>query len=208
MKHTLIITSSHLLLVSDSLPELGDIALETLITGEKEMFAIDHLEDIDENTQVKILGSIPQIDSHPILDVTSIEEELNKRGWFDVLTITSDYIDNNPKRVSKEQDLLLGLGFLKGFNKRAELNKAAVYTEEDMQKAFRHGNIRSREPFSKLTEYYNAFIQSLQQSKTSMEVEVEKECGEERQCECIDNSHCLKPQPKITNNCIKILRIK
>lgn len=213
MKHTLIITPSHLLLVSDSLPELGDIALETLITGEKEMFAIDHLEDIDENTQVKILGSIPQIDSLPILDVTSIEEELQKRGWVDTKKLARDYCEGSGMS-SRERYL----SYLKGFNDSLSLNKERIYTEADLKtlvmkaycigkKDFANGN-----PAHNLEETALNIIQSL--SKNQMEVEIEMERIIKTGNIFDGNSYKIgniltgKFQPKITNNTIKILRIK
>jgi hypothetical protein len=61
-------------------------------------------------------------------------------------------------------------GFIKGFNKRAELNKDKMFTEEQMREAIK----QTRHGMLFLKKYEDEFIQSLQQPQ-EIEVEIEME---------------------------------
>jgi len=79
---------------------------------------------------------------------------------------------------SNEQSLFRKLAFINGFNKAMELNKDKLFSQEDMYKMFiygdsiitakKHVNTLKNKP---LDEFFNDFIQSLQQP-TEIEVEV------------------------------------
>jgi hypothetical protein len=72
--------------------------------------------------------------------------------------------------------------FIHGFNKAMELNKDKLFSQEDMYKMFiygdsiitakKHVNTLKNKP---LDEFFNDFIQSLQQP-TEIEVEIEMTC--------------------------------
>ena len=81
------------------------------------------------------------------------------------------------------------------------------YTEEDVLKIVKFVELYqtdgSKFLFSKKgttpTEELNKFIESLNQPKLPDVINLQVECGEIRQCECINNSNCLKPKLKTTS---------
>lgn len=159
----------------------------------------------------KVIAGISEL---PQIDFSLLSEEDCKTiGWGDVEklannTIESYYGDKTAEIGSMARSYWETqiIGFIEGFKAAQSLNKE--FSLEDMRKAILFG-VNITVPISEFTNsefnLVEKFIQSLQQ--TIWDVEIEVECGEARQCECIGNINCLKPQSKITNNSIKITKI-
>lgn len=222
--NTLIITNTHLLLVSDEEIKEG----KWFRANEGNHKCLEVRENSDYPFKVAnqynngeiiyhskhwhqvIIGSYPQIDnSLSVLDVSSIEEELQKRGWFDVEKLAENHMASINSTYSGQRGNIVDCqmqsrtSYKKGFNKINELNKA-FFTEDEMFDAFRTG-LRS----SYDSDFEN-YIKSLQESKKTMEVEI----GEIEKCPFEFTSRCTQGRcnceriPNISNNTIKIIKVK
>lgn len=184
------------------------------------------LDEIANNTYQKIISE------NPDFSLLS-EEDCKTIGFsnFDAYTFikdefgfTDELLQNWEKSLSSNKLADFGniLNLVENSFKTAQSLNDKMFSLDDMKQCFLYARefnsidgivyinvvlnfTNNNSDLQAVHVNFEDYIQSLQ--KTEWEVEVEMECSEIRQCECIDNSHCLKVQPKITNNSIKVIKI-
>ena len=169
------LSDDHYIVMDDSDIKIGDVVAERLLTGKYELFTIQTLNDIDEQTQIKITHSTqPEffgtgwMQSIQPLFLSEVKELL---GVVDIEKKVLEY--NRKKFVSefnpkKDQ---FAAGIIVGWKQALEDNKDRKYTEEDMRKAMRFGSMRNKLTISELESSFQQLIQSLQ-PKTEWNVEI------------------------------------
>lgn len=167
---------------------------------------------LTENRYFKAIAGLPDL---PKLDLSLIADKI---GWVDVEKLAKNYVESDIKK-----NPLYGHFFntyMDGFKAAQSLNEKK-YTKSDVIKAMEYA-LENQCPFQ--VELYQYFIDDLSKPK-EYNVEVEMEIN---QCDgCISGHHiidgihkapspsgsmvCKKhlyDRPKITNNTIKVLKIR
>lgn len=137
----------------------------------------------------KIIAQFHQIDWN------GLESEF---GYIDVEKLASE---KYPNWFTEYDEGRVYRGYIQGFKKAQELTDKK-FSLEDIEKAF---YAKDNASYKEEQIFLEEFIQSISQPKV-FSIEAEMECGEERQCECINNQNCLLSRLKITNGKIKITK--
>ena len=193
------------IVTSDEQVEKGNIVLETLIDGKKELFEIHTLNDINLERQVKVIAQQDQIDFSSL----SIEEQ-KEIGYFDVVNFSQKHKDLQLKSGKDLSHSISSMyGFMDGFKTAQELLSDRIFTlKEVKQSLFDLADVFFNNCQKGITEedcqkYQNIIIQSL--SQKSWKIEIEHTCnGIRKEGEsCTLNNKCTYP------NCgkIKILNL-
>jgi hypothetical protein len=159
MTHKIISTENYLLIVDDSEIKIGDIVLEKYVDNTIGLEQIDTLNDIHSLSHKKIIAHLP-LNGASILNSVDLLPPLEDEAEVMAEEYSKNYYDNAQDDVYH--------GFFQGYNKAKERFK---YTEEDMRKAFKAGQL------DKSNNWYGGdfieFIQSHQQLKMPIGFEFE-----------------------------------
>lgn len=165
------LSEDHYIVVDDSDIKIGDVVAERLLTGKYELFTIQTLNDIDEQTQIKITHSTqPEsfgtgwMKSIQPLFLSEVKELL---GVVDVEKKAKERYTE--KDFAPGEILIRKIAWINGYNECLEDNKEKKYTETDIKNAI----IRAYSMMGNTIDvgYFNEVIQSLQ-PKTEWEVEI------------------------------------
>ena len=171
------LSEEHYIVVDDSDIKIGDVVAERLLTGKYELFTIQTLNDIDEQTQIKITHSTqPEsfgtgwMQSVQPLFLSEVKELF---GVVDVekkaLEISPVELDEDEFDVNETHRVTWVLGYIEGYKQALEDNKEKKYTEEDMRKAMRFGSMRNKLTISELESSFQQLIQSIQPTEWEVE---------------------------------------
>ena len=170
------LAEDHYIVVDDSDIKIGDIVAEKLLTGKYELFTIQTLNDIDEQTQIKITHSTqPEsfgtgwMKSIQPLFLSEVKEllgvvDVEKSMWYE-RNLQNPYSSDSPSNTGFNK------GFELGYNQAIEDNKDRKYTREDLLDAYTWGFLEGTERGDDVTDSVNKFSQALQ-PKTEWEVEI------------------------------------
>ena len=176
--------------------EKGNIVLETLIDGKKELFEIHTLNDINLERQVKVIAQQDQI------DFSSLSEEQQKEiGWFDVEKLAKESIGN---KYFQDEILDAIADYKKGFQKAQELLSDRRFSLDEVRQSFwKCFENRGLGYSVTMGDLEVELSKSLSQKSWKVEVEVEKETL------YTDDGLDYKGNliPKLTNDKIKILKL-
>jgi hypothetical protein len=163
MKHEIIYTEHYALIVSDEKVVEGD----TLFCTEIKNLMIggitsEQLRYLDSEIFKKVIAHRPLTDA-PILEGVPLIPPFSRCQEDGAENAVSEFKKTYGSLGAADYELS---AFSKGYNKAKETYK---YTEEDLRKAFLEGNKYPQEskllPDFYLGNFYNRFIQSLQQPK-------------------------------------------
>ena len=141
----------HYIEVDDSEIKIGDIVVEKLLTGKYELFTIHTLNDINRQTQKKVIRSTQPLELICCTPAGQIKTYIDCEGCD---RGTLGYNEVNPLSLSEVKELIgvvdvekkaqiewgnvhrTGvLGYIDGYNQALEDNKEKTYTKEDLEKA-------------------------------------------------------------------------
>jgi len=192
------------IVTSDEQVEKGNIVLETLIDGKKELFEIHTLNDIDLERQVKIIAQQDQIDFSGLS-----EDEQKEIGWFDFERLALKPAIEDSKTYTDVNTYDFRRGFEKGFKKVQELLSNRRFSLEDMEAIFYVGvqlginqelHTQQHKPLQDEDKVFNRTVQSLSQKSWKIELEMEDKIA-------LDGHTVIGKEPKLTNGKIKILKL-
>ena len=165
------LSEDHYIVVDNSDIKIGDIVAEKLLTGKYELFTIHTLNDIDEQTQIKIthstqpesLGMGWMQSVQPLL-LSEVKEVL---GIVDVRKKAWKY---NP--VKKLDAAFIRAAYICGYNEALEDNKEQKYTEKDLRAVFMHGFLLGVDRGDYSLDMENRALSTYTQPPTEWEVEM------------------------------------
>lgn len=143
----------------------------------------------------KIIAGVLEL---PSIDFSLLsDEECSKIGYINLKKLADKVFENDFNDAKTAW--IKKWYFIKGFKKAQSLNDNC-FTLEDIKKAY-----LSNGPIEDKDNGFNSFIESLQQSSWSVEIETE-DC-DEVDCKASCSSKCQYPDPIIVNNSIKITKL-
>lgn len=161
-------------------------------------------KELNKEIRFKIIAStfIPEL---PNIDFNNLEEEF---GIIDVEKLAKEANGYLPY-ARDTKGVAFNEGFIEGFNKCLELNKDKLLTLDDIsnfRKILEDGVFSNMSCSSAIVEF-DKFIKSLQ--KTERDIKIETEYIKDFYRDGFGGAGTIDiKQPKITNNKIKILKIK
>ena len=157
------LSEEHYIVVDDLDIKIGDIVAEKLLTGKYELFTIQTLNDIDRQTQKKIIYStqpeslgVGWMQSVQPLLLSEVEELL---GIVDVEK--KSYAFKKEIGGTRQERL----AYIDGYSEALEDNKEKKYTEKDMQWALHEARYHQQHTIEEI-------IEALHQPKTEWEMEI------------------------------------
>ena len=191
MKLQLITGLEHNIITSSEEIKEGDAVYEE-ISG---IFSPFEEGDIVKNPK-KIIAGLPDL---PRIDYNGLEEK------YDVVDIQR-FIEPILKKKGEENNTIdldaYALGLIDAFKTAQSLNDKK-FSLQDMKHNLRTVvGLASQDDSFVLEDWIDS---NLSQQPKVFDIEVERECGKDELCGCLSNDECLGPQPKITNDSIRIL---